>query len=366
MGRGLVCSLVVVGLLAVRLAAGQDPFHAERAAALAQVDWVEQAYEERLGPRGAEWRARIDREEAALRSTLDWFARNSAGDQALRLVVPLAYFWSEEGRVPEARTMLTNVLDLPSAQAQTAVRARGLSEAGRLAFRQGDNAASRLFYGESVEISRKLQDKAATAIALIGLSRCALRDHEYADVRRYAEESAVLRRDLQDRRGEAAAVEMLGAAARMQGQYGRAAELYQFSLGVHRAEGLEANVAGSIFNLGSVRLRQGRLAEATQLFTDSLQKYRALQDEAGIAYNLTGFAAIAVERRQPTRAARLFGAAFIMLDGLGITFDPDDQLEIDHYSARLLTLLSPEAFRTATADGRTLSPERAMALALAP
>lgn len=366
MRRPFLWSSVVVGLLSSRLLATQDPFHAERTAALAQVGWVEQAYEERLGGRGAEWRARIDREEPALRSTLEWLVRNSAGDQALRLVIPLSYFWSDEGRVAEARAVLTRVLELPSALAPTAVRARALSEAGRLAYRQGDNERSRMFYDESAEISRKLQDKSATAIALIGLSRCALRDHEYAQARRFAEQSAVLRRDLQDRRGEAAAVELLAAAARMQGQYGRAAELYQFGLGVNRDEGLEPNVAATMFNLAYVRLRQGKMADARQLFSESLQKYRALQDDAGIALTLTGFAAMAVERKQPTRAARLLGAAFVTIEGLGITFDPDDQLEIDHYSAKLLTLLSPEAFRTATADGRTLSPERAVALALAP
>ena len=159
---------------------------------------------------------------------------------------------------------------------------------------------------------------------------------------------------------------MLAAIARMQGQYARAVELYTFNLDINRDAGSQTNVAGEMFNLGYVRLRQGNIQEAQKLFTHSLAAYRELQDEAGIAYNLTGFGAIAVERKQPTRAARLYGAAFAILDRLGITFDPDDQLEIDHYSAKLLASISPPAFRSATDDGRSLSPERAIALALAP
>jgi tetratricopeptide (TPR) repeat protein len=123
-------------------------------------------------------------------------------------------------------------------------------------------------------------------------------------------------------------------------------------------------VAAELFNLGYVRLRQGNLDESTQLFTASLQKYRDLQDETGIAYTLTGFASIAVARKQPTRAARLYGAALAILEQFNITLDPDDQIDLDHYTATLLTLIAPDAFQAASAEGRTTSPERAIALAL--
>ena len=96
----------------------------------------------------------------------------------------------------------------------------------------------------------------------------------------------------------------------------------------------------------------------------SLKKYRELQDDVGIGYVLTGFASLAVEQKQPARAARLYAAGLAILDRFSIVFDPDDQLDIDHYSAKLLTLLSPDAFKAASAEGRTTSSERAIALAL--
>jgi len=358
--RGLVISVALGSLWA----APQNSFDAERQAALDQVTWVEQAYTERLGPRGAEWRGRVKREEPALLNSLEWFTQNAEGDQALRLAVPLAYFWTYDGRAAESRDLLTKVIALPSAAAPTAIRARALYDAGLLAFRQRDQERARAFNHESLRIYRRLDDKGGMAMALVGLSRVALRDLDYASVRRYAEESAVLRRGLGDTRGQATAVHMLAAVARMQRQYSKAAELYQFSLDANREVGSDDSVAGETFNLGYVRLRQGRIAEARKLFTDSLQTYRSLQDDAGIAYNLTGFAAIAVEQKQPTRAARLYGTALAMLDHLNITFDPDDQLEVDHYTARLLTLIAPHVFEAASAEGRTTSPERAIALAL--
>jgi hypothetical protein len=154
--------------------------------------------------------APVKTEEPALRDSLDWFSRNAAGDQALRLAVPLAYFWTYEGRVEEARDLLTTILELPSALAQTRIRAKGLYDAGALALRQRDHAASRELNAESLRIYRRLQDKEGAATALLGLSRAALREMDYASVRRYAEESAVLRRDLDDKPGQAAAMHMLG------------------------------------------------------------------------------------------------------------------------------------------------------------
>jgi tetratricopeptide (TPR) repeat protein len=361
-----LAGVLFVALLAGSSAAamGQTSFDAERRAALDQVAWVEQAYAERLGPQGGEWRDRVKAEEMSLNATLDWFTATAAGDQALRLAVPLAYFWTYEGRAEEARGLLTEVLSLPSAAAPTQIRAKALYDAGLLAFRQRDQAASRALNEESLRIYRRLQDKSGIATALLGLSRVALRELDYAAVRRYAEESGVLRRELGDKAGQAAAVHMLAAVARMQGQYGKAAELYEFSLEANREAGWDVPVAAELFNLGYVRLRQGKIADARKLFTDSLQKYRDLQDDAGIAYNLTGFAAIAVEQKQPTRAARLYGAAHAILDQFGNTFDPDDQFEIDHYTAKLLALISPDAFEAASTEGRTTSPERAIALAL--
>jgi tetratricopeptide (TPR) repeat protein len=364
MSRGLVACLVLSALVPGRVAAGEDTFHAERRVALAQVAWVEQAYAERLGPHGADWRARIEKEETALTGALDWFARNAEGDQALRLVVPLAYFWTYEGRASEARELLTKTLALPSAAAPTAIRGKALHDAGTLALGDRDRSSARALDEESLRIYRRLQDTAGVAAALLGLSRTAFRDMDYASVRRYAEESGVLRRDLGDKVGQAAAVHMLAAVARVQGQYDKAGELYEFSLEANREGGWDLSVATELFNLGYVRLRQGKIDAARKLFTESLQKYRDLQDEAGIAYVLTGFASMAVEQKQPARAARLYASALGILDHFNVAFEPDDQLDIDHYTALLLTLLPPAAFKAASADGQKISPERAVALAL--
>src|SRR5207237_7975227 len=88
----LLCLTMVVAVVYA-----DDPFHAERDAALAQVASVEQAYAERLGPNGAEWRGRIKKGEPAPRETRDWVMRTGGGGPALRVGGALAVFGRCEG-----------------------------------------------------------------------------------------------------------------------------------------------------------------------------------------------------------------------------------------------------------------------------
>src|SRR6266850_8201664 len=105
MQRAPILICLILGVLCAAPVAAQDSFEAERQAALQQVARIEQAYAERLGSHGADWRGRVTTEERALLAALDWFTRNAEGDQALRLAVPLAYFWMYDGRAVEARDL---------------------------------------------------------------------------------------------------------------------------------------------------------------------------------------------------------------------------------------------------------------------
>src|SRR4051812_37240798 len=118
MRRRVTICIVLVSLTVLR-ASAQESFEAGRHKALAQVTLIEQAYAERLGPTGADWRARVKAGEPALVEAIDWFSRNAEGDQALRVADPLAYYWTFDGRVEDARALLTKVLALPSAAAPT-------------------------------------------------------------------------------------------------------------------------------------------------------------------------------------------------------------------------------------------------------
>jgi tetratricopeptide (TPR) repeat protein len=296
-------------------------------------------------------------------ANLEWLLANNRGEDALRFVVPFAYFLSAGNQQTQAYEFLTRVLELPAAQAASAIRARALYDAGLLAFRQRDQAKSRALNDESLRVAREIGDETEAATALIGLSRIALRAHEYKTVYALAQEAAEVREKLGDQSGRISAMHMVAAAARMEGNDARAQQIYEATLKNYRAQGEKRRAAGELFNLGYVYLHQNDVTKALEHFRDALQDYRALQDKAGISYCLTGFAAVAAVKKERVRAAQLYGAASAMLERLHITLDPDDQLDWDRYSEAARKQFENGRYEIEYAQGQTLTEDGAIKLA---
>jgi len=326
--------------------------------------FLEEAYAGRTKPEAQEWKPRVQAKQADLARDLEWLIANDRGEEALRFVIPYAYFRRSANQPDQAFDALTRVLQLASAQADRSTRARALYDAGVLAFRRNDQARSRTLNDESLAIARRLGDDAAAANALIGLSRIALRDHDYKIVKARAQEAADLRQKLGDGSGRISAMHMVAAAWRMEGSDAKAQELYESTLANYSAHGDKSAVAGEMFNLGYVHLHQNHVARATKLFRDALTEYRAEKDDGGIAYCLTGFAAVAATRRDANRSAELYGAAGAMLERLGIKLDPDDQLDWDRYTELARRRLTAGAYAADYQRGHAMNAEQAIALAL--
>lgn len=325
---------------------------------------AEQAYAERQGPQAQLWQSRIKQNEPELEGSLDQFIRNRQGEQALRLVDAVSFFWVEFGELQKARQRFAQVLAMPSASAPTALRGKALYDAGLLAFRQGDQTASRSLNEESLAIGRGLNDKATSAAALIGLSRIALRNHDYATVRLDAAEALQLRQDLGDTNGEMSSVHMLAAAARMEDDSASASKYYELTLGIYGKNGDKAGVAGELFNLGFVHLHENDPDWAARLFKESVSMYRELRLQEGLAFNISGLAAVAAERHDAARAARLYGALDSATATLGIVLDPDDALDLERYSKLAREQLPETQFQALRSEGRRMSINEALTLGL--
>jgi hypothetical protein len=75
-------------------------------------------------------------------------------------------------------------------------------------------------------------------------------------------------------------------------------------------------------------------------------------------------AAVAVGQAQPERAAHLFGAAEGLRAAMGAPLPPADRTEHDRSVAAVRSALGEEAFAAAWAEGRALTLEAAITLAL--
>ena len=333
--------------------------HAEYYLALAE------EVETEPGGQGA-WLRRLKIEQDNFRAALSWSLNPEAvaesAELGLRLAVALGQqrFWAAYA-LSEGRGWLERALAGSGASSET-VRAQALYEAGWLATVQGDYARAAECLGESRTISRELGDVSGAAISLAMLGQLMVQagDREHVDPLR--EEAEALLRELSDERATAYLLIFLQWAAWDGGDYGRTVEAAQESLALTRGLGDLYGIALCSGSLGFAVLDKGETDRAEALFEESSRALQDLQDKVGIFHCLLGLAGVASSRRQPTRAARLWGAAEALGEALVIGILPLYRRNYDNEGrlAAARSQLDEAAWEAAWSEGRTMTPEQAI------
>ena len=386
-------------------AAGEDTIarlrHAQYFVALA-----EEAEQELLGPRQGEWLAELERELENIRAALAW-SHSEGGDPLIGLSIAgsLWQFWRVRGHALEGRQWLAGLMALCDIPRGTAVWARALQTFAYLAFSLGDFEAAQRSAEQSLTIWRGLGEEFGTALSLIILGAVAqtrgqpeeamplLRESltlwrrldqktgvylslfylaEAARSRGEAEaaaalhqESLTLLRELRDPWGTARALSHLGAFARARGEVAAARDRYEESLAIRQDLGDREGIAESLRSLGEVALEQGDLGTARALFEDSLLIWRDLGASGSLTLTLECFAALEAAQDRPERAVRLAGAALSLREGLGATVARDEASAVEGWLGSARRVLGEARAAEVLSEGRSLSEEQAIELALA-
>jgi predicted ATPase/class 3 adenylate cyclase len=362
------------------------------------------------GPQGTPWVNRLERELGNLRAALQWWSERGEPAQGLRLGTAIAQFFYLHGYLSEGRERLARLLVMaePAASAapQTAVRAKALDAAGRLALLQWDHAAARAFMEQSLALKRALGDERGVARSLYDLGMVmqlqgdyrqaevflteslamgrllgatevvaeslyqrgvmAHRQGDYPAARASLEESVALWRQLNNRRRLAPVLSALGYLALDQSDYAIARAAFEERLAIQREAGIKRNIALSVCSLGSLALAAGDYVTARTRFEESLAIWGETGDSGGIAFLLAGFTELATAKTQPQRALRLAGAAAVLREKHGTPTATSLQARLE----RTLELVR-SAFRGEDAaaawwsEGQAMTLEQAIAYALA-
>src|SRR5207245_5832709 len=105
------------------------------------------------------WLARLEREHDNLRAALLWTLEQKDAEGALRLAGALWWFWKLRSYLSEGRRWLEEALAASAGGPTSPSRAKALTGAGVLAHYQGDYGRSAALCGQSLEVSRRLDDK---------------------------------------------------------------------------------------------------------------------------------------------------------------------------------------------------------------
>ncbi len=356
------------------------------------------------GAAQAEAMAGLETERANLRTALDWALARGEGESALAIVGGLWRFWHGRGEYAEGRRWLEEALTHPCTQRRTVLRARALLATGSLATVHGDYAAARVYLEASLSIWQEHDDAGGKAYALSELGWLPMAHDDIAAMRQMQTESLALFRAVGDRWGEARALGRIGWAAfqesdatvarryftesiarwrplgdklalaealrdlgelaRFEGAHDEAAALYQETTLLAQELGNLNLYAQGLGSLASIALAQGDARKAMVLGVEALRIIVQRQGNTQSIYSgLAGTAGAAIVLGHLELAARLSGAAETMRDAHGLTPYPADQARYKRDLVALQRALDAATLHAAWEEGRSLTPEQAVALA---
>jgi non-specific serine/threonine protein kinase len=364
---------------------------------------AERAEPELFGAEQAIWFDRLDAELDNIRAALEWSLGGGEAEAGLRLAGALWWFWGIRAHVIEGRGWLERALAMSSG-ARTSARAKALYGAGLLAWGQGDFERAVELCEESRALCREIGDKMGITHSLAILGYVAWGQGDYGHAAALYEEVVALRREIGDKRGIAHSLNLIGSVALHQGDYGRATELSEECLALCRELGDKWGIAIALYYLGGVVLYQGDYGRAVTLCEQSLALFKEMESKLGVAQTLCvlgtatfhqgdnkrgkallkeslllcrelgikvdivrclkRLAMVAGAEGQPERAARLLGAAEALRQAIGAPLPPMDRPQYDRSIASVRARLGEEAFAKAWEEGRKMTMEEAVQLAV--
>jgi tetratricopeptide (TPR) repeat protein len=311
---------------------------------------------------------------------------------------------TEQGDYDQATALLESALAAAHAAGDGVVAALALTDLGSIARQQGayqraaelhdqalalrtdagdrrgiavsfGNLGLALLYQGHYDRAEELLTNAATAFRELGdahsfitttsnLALAAVMRGEFARARGLVESSLAGYRALGDHQGMADDLVTLGLAARGESDRVAASEHFAEALDHARHIGYQLGEAAALHRLGLVALESGNSGEARMLLCQSLRIVGTTGDFEEMA-GIFDALAHAVAPASPEHAARCLGMATALRDRCGTRRPPADEAAHERASATIKQHLGEQAFAKASAAGRALSLEQAVAAALA-
>jgi predicted ATPase/DNA-binding CsgD family transcriptional regulator len=232
---------------------------------------------------------------------------------------------------------------------------------GRVASLQQAYPKAQQLLEESLALYRTLGYQGDIAWPLIHMARNAIALGESTRARILLEEALELCRKVGHKWGLAQTLRLLGHIAIEQGDLDHAQALLTESLHLSHEMGNRRSIAQSLFLSASVAALQGDAATAWARCRQSLSLAVALERRGLITACLRELAALASTQRQPVWAARLWGAAETIQAANAAPLPSGLQTSIEQARATTRSQLGDELFAKGLAEGRTMTPEQALA-----
>jgi predicted ATPase/class 3 adenylate cyclase/DNA-binding CsgD family transcriptional regulator len=239
--------------------------------------------------------------------------------------------------------------------------ARLLFHMGIVAIEQGEYARAREFLDESLALNRELGNTRMIAYSLFDLAQVSrLSGGDLVQAHSLLDESFALFREVGDKEGIASCLNLRGMLALDEGDTALAHSLTTQALALFQEMKLHGT-ALPLYAVAEVAAVEGDAPRAQVLYEQGVGVARKAGDQRMITPGLEGLAAAVAAQGKPVWAAHLWGAAEALREALGAPLPPVDCASYQRAVEAARTQLGEQAFARAWAQGRTLSPEQALA-----
>jgi tetratricopeptide (TPR) repeat protein len=326
------------------------------------LELAELAKPELRASRSPLWFDRLQAEHDNVRAVLGDALEHGQADVALRLGDAVWFFWMARGYWSEGRRWLEAAL-AAGTESDPDLRPGPLFGAGVLALWQGDLERGCAAADELLALAAATDSRWARAFGADLAGIAANQRGDWDQAAQLQAEAAQLGRELGDPWLLSGSVLNLGDVALSRGEYERAQELFEESL----ATGLKGQdqdlYMRALLNLGFATLMLGDVQRARSLLRDGLIVAREIGLVEGFTVGFVGLAA-GYARKDPALAARLIGRADILCEETDSNLFQFEGRVRNQTEANLRARLGENAYATAYTEGRGLTLEDALALAL--
>ena len=326
---------------------------------------AERAGPELRGARQVTWLKRLETERDNVRGAMRWLLGKGESQTAARIGWALWLFWWMHGHFTEGRRWMEEALAKEDALPASA-RAKALFVVGTMADGQADRQSAEPLLEESLGLFKKLGDKLGYALALGTIGLVAVSQEHPDRGIAFIQEAADHFLELGEEHFASATLSFSAVGWFVQGDHERAKRLAERGLELAQEVGDAQATSIACCAGATVAQAEGDHERAKELYGEGLDNSAEAGNETNVAYCLQGLAASAASQGRQARAARLWGAAEALLEKIeaaAYIYAPYRSVYRDQVSAARAQL-DVVAWETAWAEGRAMTPERAIKYAL--
>jgi tetratricopeptide (TPR) repeat protein len=240
-----------------------------------------------------------------------------------------------------------------------------LSFSGSARLFEGDFANARAQIEEAVVICQNAGEQFGLGLAYGMMAQAEMIvNHDMKAAERYEQMAMELTQDLAGTWTGLMLYFGTGRGAMFRGDYSIARErfavclpLFEQMQDVHRANMIQSELA-------HMDRYEGKFQQAEEVYRKTIRVWQKLGHRAAVAHQLECFAFLAKVHEEPERALLLLGAAEILRERIHIQMNPQERREYEREVADLRASVSDQQFKSLWPQGRALTMEEAIELAL--